>query len=380
MEFDFVGDRNFQLILKRDFKEVQKCLEIGANKAAIILSGSILETILSDYFYENPPGEKTKSDILKLTLNELLELAVKIQLINPSENSLATVLKTYRNLIHPGKEVRSVEIVDQSTSKLAFSILELLLNKIERKYKEKFIHTAEEILDKLDEDWNFNSIYGIVITKLSGLEKNKLFDELIEIEIELKANYKYFENPDEPKTDPLYPNIEWTKNLTLELIPLLSNDFLITKLKELQISVTKGECIESVARYNLLHEHLNLLNKDEQELMAIYMISTFKSIFEDSRDLVNDKTYSTIGKYIHTDKGLIAIKGLISFCIVHFGSTNLSFELDALEQIINSLSPENKNIVLRHMNDIILSYKETLPKDIEEFALEADKRGLISLN
>lgn len=140
MEFEFVGDHSFQSILKRDFKEVQKCIEVGANKAAIILSGSILETILTDYFSENLPPEKTKDSILKLSLNSLLELAVQTHLISSSDNSLATVLKTYRNLIHPGREVRSAEDVDNNTAKLAFSILELLLEKIEKKYKEHFIH------------------------------------------------------------------------------------------------------------------------------------------------------------------------------------------------------------------------------------------------
>lgn len=381
MEFDFVGDKSFQIILKRDFKEVQKCVEIGANKAAIILSGSILETILSDYFCENLPIGKTKIDILKLSLSSLLELSVENHLISPSENSLAEVLKTYRNLIHPGREIRSLEGVDNSTSKLAFSILELLIGKIERKYKEQFIHTAEEILDKLDDDWNFVSIYGLVITKLSGLEKNKLFDELIEIEVELKERYNYFQELDEPKSEPIYPNIEWVKDLTMELIPLLSQEFLMEKLVELRDSVTKGECIESVARYNLLHEHLHRLKTDDQELIAIYMLSTFGSIFEDSRDLVNERMYSTIGKYIHSEKGINAIKEVISFSVANFGgdSHTLTVEMDTLEQILNSLSMENKKIALQHMSDYILPYKNNLPASVEEFAIEADKREWIRL-
>ncbi len=378
MEFDFVGDRFFQQILKRDFKEVEKCIEIGAYKAALVISGSILETILSDYFSENLPEGKTKADILKLSLNTLLELAVQQNVISQTDNNLATVLKSYRNLIHPGREIRSDETLDIRTTKMAFSILELLLTKIEKKYKEKFIHTADDILDKLNEDWNFNSVFGLVISKLSNLEKIKLFEELIEIEIELKEKYKSFAYLNLPKTDPIYPNIEFVKNLSIELIPILPHEILMENLIILRDSIINGDSIESVSFYNLLHEQLGYLNKEDQEFIAIYMLSTFGSIIEDSRDLLYDRTYSTIGKYIHTDKGITAVKELISFCISNFGGSNIDVELDVLEQIINSLSPEHKVEVLNRMSEILLPHKESDTPTLKYFTEEAILRGFIT--
>lgn len=377
MEFDFVGDRNFQHILKRDFGEVQKCIEIGANKAAIVISGSILETILTDYFSENLPEGKTRTNILSLGMNDLLELAVQENVISQSDNNLATVLKTYRNFIHPGREIRSTETLDNTTTKMGQSILELLLTKIEKKYKERFIHTAEEILDKLDEDWNFNSVFGLAITKLSNLEKVKLFDELVEVEIELKEKYEGFAYLNESKTEPVYPNIEFVKDRTLELIPLLPQEILMEKLIDLRDSITKGESIESVAKYNLLHEQLGHLNNADQEFIVIYMLSTYSSILEDSRNLFHDRTYSTIGKYIHTEKGVAAIKELVMFCIGNFGGKNIVVEMDVLEQIINSLSPDNKETVLKYMSEKVLPYKDDFA--VKDFAEEANKRGLISL-
>lgn len=379
MEFDFIGDRGFQLILKRDFREVQACIEAGAYKASMILSGSILETLLSDYFCDNLPAGKQKSDILKLSLNSLLELSVEQNLISSTDNNLASVLKTFRNLIHPGREVRSLESVDGKTAKLSYSILELLIIKIEKKYKEQYAHTAEEILNKLDDDWNFISVYGLAITKLSGLEKNKLFDELLEIEIEQKEKYEHFIDPDKPSSEPVYPNIESVKDLTTELIPLLQQDFLVEKLEELRDSVTNGECIESVAAYNILHEQLSYLKTEDQEFIAIYMLSTFGSIFENSRDLLHDRTYSTIGKYIHSEKGIKAVKELVGFCIANFVGKGLGIEFDVLEQILNSLSAENKESILTYMADSIVPYKDDLPTSVAEFAAEASKRGLISL-
>lgn len=377
MDFNFVGDRNFQQILQRDFDEVQKCIEIGANKSAVILSGSILETLLSDFFIENLPEGKNRQDILKLSLNTLLELAVQQNVISQSDSSLATVLKSYRNLIHPGREVRSNESIDNPTTKMAYSILELLLNKIEKKYKEQFIHSAEEILDKLDDDWNFRSVFGLIITKLSNLEKIKLFEELIEIEIELKEKYEGFSYLDKVSSEPVYPNIEFVKDLTIELIPLLPHDFLIEKLVDLRDSITKGDSIESVAKYNLLHEQIGHLNSDDQEFIAIYMLSIYGELLEDSNDLFHDRTYSTIGKYIYTDKGISAMHEFISFSIANFGGKNLEREMDVLEQILNSLILEQKELILKYMSDKVLPYKNSI--GIKDFVNEAIKRGLISI-
>lgn len=377
MDFDFVGDRDFQQILKRDFVEVQKCIEIGANKSAVILSGSILETLLSDFFIENLPEGKNRQDILKLSLNALLELAVQQNVISQSDNSLATVLKSYRNLIHPGREVRSKESIDNPTTKMAYSILELLLTKIEKKYKEQFIHSAEEILDKLDEDWSFRSVFGLIITKLSNLEKIKLFDELTQIEIELKEKFEGFSYLNKVRSEPVYPNIEFVKDLTIELIPLLPHDFLIEKLVDLRDSITKGYSIESVAKYNLLHEQIGHLNSDDQEFIAIYMLTIFGELLEDTNDLFHDRTYSTIGKYINSEKGISAMDEFITFCIANFGGKNFEREMDVLEQILNSLTLEKKELTLKNLSEKVLPHKDTF--GIKDFVNEANKRGLVSI-
>lgn len=49
MNFDFISDDNFRNILQRDFEELNKCIEIKASKSVLILSGSIIEAILTDY-------------------------------------------------------------------------------------------------------------------------------------------------------------------------------------------------------------------------------------------------------------------------------------------------------------------------------------------
>lgn len=374
MEFEYVSDGSFQDILRRDFLELKKCQESKSSKSILVLSGSILEALLADYFCENLPAGQTQATILNSTLATLLDLAENAGIINKSDKNLATVLKDYRNLIHPGREVRKKEAFDNSTAELAISVLELLLKKIETKYKEKFALTADDILFNLDEDWNYRSIYSMVITKISSLEKKKLFDEFIDIEAANKAAFNRFEDETDEKT---YPNIEDVKDFVLELKPLLPQDTIISFLKQLKTHVTSGENLESLSLYNLLHEELHQLDKEDQELIAIYMLSFYTEIFENSKEIYYDKTYSTIGKYIHTSKGLEKLKELLCFCAVHFSSGESNYEYDTLEQILNSVADPQKQTALKHLEDFLKPKSGTLPKHVHEFAVEADKRGWI---
>ncbi len=375
MEFKFISDEGFQDILQRDYLELTKCMEAKATKSVLILSGSILEALLTDYFQENLPAGYTPKKILETTLSTLLELAIAEKIISKSENNLATVIKDYRNLIHPGREIRKKETFDNETADLAFSILGILIKRIEIKYREKYSFSAIDILENLNHDWSYRSIYSLVITKLSQGEKILLFDEFISIENRIKSSYEYFSDNFTYKDD--YENIECVKDYVSMLKPLLSNDTILSYLKELHISVTSGHCLQALALYNLLHEDLHLLSKEEQEIVAIYMVSLYQSIMENSRELSLDKTYSTIGKHINTKRGVGELKILTKFCVAHFSGKGNEYYFDVLEQIFNSLQPDIKQEVIEHLQ-VYLTPMDKLPPDIYKyFVIEAIKRGLI---
>lgn len=376
MEFEFISDDSFQDILKRDFQELTKCREAKSSKSVLILSGSILEALLTDYFQENLPAGYTTKTILETSLSILLDLAETEKIISKSEKSLASVIKDYRNLIHPGREVRKKESFDHETAELAFSILGILITRIEQKYREKFSFSAKDILDNLNRNWNYRSIYSMVITKLSSGEKGILLDEFVTIENRLKSKFEDFR--EEFNYEDSYDNIEDVKDFVTELKPLLSNETILSYLKKLHISVTSGHCLQALALYNLLHEDVHLLDKEEQEIIAIYMLSLYQSIFENSRDLCYEKTYSTVGKYIHTQKGINELKGLAYFCAVHFGGKGLAYEFDVLEQIFNSLHTDTRNEVTKCLEEFLTPKSGMLPQDIyENFVIEAVKRELI---
>lgn len=382
MNFDFIHDKNFKQILERDYEELTNCLSIKASKVSLVLSGSIVEAVLTDYFIENIPSGKSKNDILKLNLGNLLDYAETNNLITSKEKQLGIIIKDYRNLIHPGKEIRTSEEFDFKTAELSKILLDIILNKLRNNHLKKYGFSSDEIVDKLKNDWEFNSIYGIVITKLDHNEREKLLEKLIRIEQLYKSafeNYKLLTDYDpKPELSELR-NLEDVKSKVQELKPLIRTDTIKEYLEQLKNTVIKGESIRALTLYNLFHEDLNQLSKDDQELIAIYMLSMYESIFEDSRTLADDKTYSTIGKYIYSDKGKAQLKTLGQFCVVHFGGEqSIEKEMDVFQQIFNSSSSEIQLEMQNDLDEFFPDKRINLDKyDLKFFYDEALKRKII---
>jgi hypothetical protein len=361
MQFEFVSDEIFQTILERDYEEVQKCLETKSSKSVLVLSGSIVEALLSDYFIENLPVGQKQATILSTTLSALLDFAETGGIITKSEKNLATVIKEYRNLIHPGREVRKNEQFDFETAQLAFQILNLLIGKIQKKYREKFAYTSEDILNSLNKDWNYNSIYSTVITKLSNGEKNNLIATFVEIENKKKSKFIHYKGKFEFAEK--YPEIYDIKHYVSQLKPILKEETIKSYLKELVISVTSGNTLKALSLYNLFHEDIHILSEEEQLMVATYMFSLLSDILENYRELATDKTYSTIGKYAKGEKGKALVQNFCSFAIPHFGGSAIDFQIDLLEQILNSFPDEVKIEALKKLEEALLPL-DKLPGEI----------------
>lgn len=383
MTFDFIHDKKFKEILERDYNELTACFTTKSSKSILLLSGSIVESVLTDFFIENLPTGKSKNDILKSNLVTLLDFAETAKLITSKEKQLAVIIKDYRNLIHPGKEVRTKEEFDFETAKLAKILLDIILKKLRTNHFDKYGYSADETLEKLKNDWEFQSVYGMVITKLHKNEREKLLTELIKIEQIIKSNFEHYKlmSDYDPKSEIRdLGNLEEVKPRIQELKPLLSNDIITEQLTELKDAVIRGESIKVLSLYNLFHEEIHQLDKDDQELIAVYMLSLYESIFEDSRDLANDKTYSTIGKYIHTQKGKEKIQTLAEFCVVHFGGDewHVGHQMDVFQQIFNSVNTDTQDDLKKGITDFMPKERDKVSKyGLWPFYDEAVKRNII---
>lgn len=144
------------------------------------------------------------------------------------------------------------------------------------------------------------------------------------------------------------------------------------------ISVTSGHSLQALSLYNLFHEDLHLLTEEEQLMVATYMFSLLGDILENYRELAADKTYSTIGKYAKGDKGKELLKSFCSFAIPHFGGNAIDFEIDLMEQILNSFPDEVKVEVLTKLKEDLLPLDKVPKRIIDEFVTPMTKRGLLN--
>lgn len=378
MTFEFISDKKFQELLERDYQELESCIRVKATKSVLVLSGSIIEALLIEFFLQFLPTHFTREKIFKLTFQDLLDLAEKETLLTQREKNLAWVIKDYRNLIHPGKEIRKEEKFDFESAQISLSLVKIIVTAIRNKYSSSYGYTAKEVVDKLENDWNFRSVYGKVILKLNQTERVNLFRKLIENEFYEKNYWDCFLRDGMIPQRASYTNLEYTKPFLLELKPLVSTDLIKDSLKQLLKEVETGDSVKAFSLYNLFHEELNLLNKDEIESIIVYIFSMFSDVLEKCSDLVEEKTYSTIGKYIETDEARTALKDFAVFSMVHFDNKDgYSKEMDLFEQVFNSLNQTDKEFLQKEMTTFLSPFDKLPPNIVRGFLQPAIQRKII---
>lgn len=373
MNFDFIADSRFRTLLTRDYLELQKCLENEAYKSVLVLSGSILEAALSDFFIQFPIEGKSESSILQSNLGTLIDIAESEKIISSKEKNLATVVKDYRNLIHPGKEIRKEEKFNSESATIAAKVVDIILNSVKSVYISKYGNTAEEILERLKHDWHYQSVFDKVVIKLNQNEKEKLLQLLVDFDVWEKSHWDSFSYGNKPIRNEYY-DLEFVKPLTNQLKPLLPNEVIKNYLKQLIKEVETGSKEKAYCLYNLFHDNIGELNPDEQELVVIYMLGFAISLLENTNDIALEKTYSTIGKYVQSDETKAALKKFIEDYSVNSGGSEK--DLDIFEHVINGLRVELRTEMLQYLTDFLPS-KENAAPYLDKFYTEAARRGLI---
>jgi hypothetical protein len=83
---------------------------------ATVLSGAALEALLLWALKSGRPSELVSPDLDRLRLAQLIDLAVSDSLITEATGTQARLAKDARNLIHPGRALRSGESCNKATA------------------------------------------------------------------------------------------------------------------------------------------------------------------------------------------------------------------------------------------------------------------------
>lgn len=104
MHFDVL-----RAVAERDLAEVRGFDADASPKATVILLGSIAEAMLLDALWHKETQEPESTGVTdqtfkKWTLNQLIEQANDLKMLNRSTYATSHILRGYRNLVHPGNE------------------------------------------------------------------------------------------------------------------------------------------------------------------------------------------------------------------------------------------------------------------------------------
>lgn len=131
-EFTFIGDPELRKIVERDYSEIQRAYISGCWKSAIILCGGAIEAVLMDQLSSHEDRAKSaqsapnQPDLTRWDLSDLINVAVELDLVSAGVERLSHPLREYRNLVHPGNELRNKLSFDAEEARIAVEILNIV--------------------------------------------------------------------------------------------------------------------------------------------------------------------------------------------------------------------------------------------------------------
>lgn len=132
-EFHYIQDKKIRAILSRDYFELEKARFMGCWKSVIILAGGSIEAILLDVLKANESAARSSSkapqnkpSIEQWGMEELVNVAEDLKLISGGLGKLSHGIRAYRNLVHPGNEVRNRLNPSEHEAEIARSSLKML--------------------------------------------------------------------------------------------------------------------------------------------------------------------------------------------------------------------------------------------------------------
>jgi adenylate kinase family enzyme len=193
--FAFITSEDFRESLESDYAELKACVDAKAWKSVHVLSGSILEAILVDYLIADGFPE---TDALKLMLAQAITECRNRGVLSQRAHDLSTVIRSYRNMIHPGLIIRRGEVVDEDGAKVAEALVDMVIKDISLSRKRTYGNTAEQITDKIINDSSAIAIVGELLKDAKPIEIERLLTIIPKRHFELEPVYNEDGDPYPP--------------------------------------------------------------------------------------------------------------------------------------------------------------------------------------
>lgn len=147
----FIGDQELRQSLQRDLSAINRALSNGEWKAATVLAGSVIEALLL-WALQSPTVQQDEIDravenvttsgalrrkpagaLDRWDLQEYIEVAANLGVIQAETITQTRLAKDFRNLIHPGRAQRLAKNCDRATAFAAISGMDLVVRDLEKR-------------------------------------------------------------------------------------------------------------------------------------------------------------------------------------------------------------------------------------------------------
>jgi hypothetical protein len=189
---DFVLHDDLRTALESDLLEMDKALATCSNKAVVVLSGSVIEALVVDTLIAG--NIISKRDALNLDLGKALEKALNAKLMSQRCFELSTVIRGYRNLIHPGRLVRLSEKVTGDTAAVATALTKMVIAELRESREKSGGLTAKQVVEKIVRDPAAASVISHLLRGMNDRELYRLATERLPQAYILEENGDEFRN------------------------------------------------------------------------------------------------------------------------------------------------------------------------------------------
>lgn len=116
-------------VIESDLDEIDTCIDAGAYKSALILSGSVLEGVLLDWLSEIDKVDYINSKTHKKMLGEIISELQKSEHLTAYLKEAAFRISGYRNIVHPKVFLQKRLNLDKAVAEEILSDLRKILSK-----------------------------------------------------------------------------------------------------------------------------------------------------------------------------------------------------------------------------------------------------------
>lgn len=282
--FDYIENADLRMSLERDYGEMEKCRSEAAWKGLQVLAGSIIEALLVDYLTSTKNDARTAKDPLRIDLSEAIDICKNEGVLSQRTADLCSVIRSYRNLIHPGRMIRLGEPApDADSGVIAFTLVEIITKEIASVRRSTVGLTAEQLLAKISRDANVGPILKHLANEVSEHQKLRLVLDLIP--------GAYIASLDDP-FDPVTDRFSAAHRQLLETLSESSRQTVADRFSE----ILRDESGEFIADYGpaFFHGH------------------DLAFVSDSKRNLVKDHLLSRVPKE-HTPKSIQLLAGVENF-------------------------------------------------------------------